>query len=94
MSDRGIPASYHTCTDSAATSTFINANNERWVKFHLPDATGYYQNLTDAEAEPSSPRIGGHQRDLYEHIERVISPLDFVQIMPEADAEKLPYHPF
>ena len=37
-----------------------------------------------------------HQRDLFEHIEKGDFPRWklFVQVMPETDAEKLPYHPF
>jgi catalase len=98
MSDRGIPASYrHMHGFGSHTFSFINADNERfWVKFHHRVQQGI-TNLTDAEA---AAVIGGDressQRDLYEAIERG----DFprwklcVQIMPEADAATVPYHPF
>ncbi len=98
MSDRGIPASYrHMHGFGSHTFSFISPENERfWVKFHWVCQQGI-KNLTDAEATAA---IGQdretHQRDLFDAIERG----DFpkwklcVQIMPEADAEKVPYHPF
>ena len=98
MSDRGIPASYHHMHGFGShTFSFINANNERfWVKFHFRTQQGI-KNLTDAEAEAIIAKDReSHQRDLYEHIEKGDFPrwTLFIQIMPEADAEKLPYHPF
>lgn len=98
MSDRGIPASYrHMHGFGSHTFSFINAAGERfWVKFHHVVQQGI-ENLTDEEA---ATLIGADressQRDLFEAIERG----DFpkwklcVQIMPEADAAKVPYHPF
>lgn len=98
MSDRGIPASYrHMHGFGSHTFSFINADNERfWVKFHFRTQQGI-KNLTDAEAEAIIAKDReSHQRDLYEHIEKGDFPrwTLFVQVMPEADAEKLPYHPF
>lgn len=98
MSDRGIPASYrHMHGFGSHTYSFINANNERyWVKFHFRTQQGI-KNLTDAEAEAL---IGAdresHQKDLFEAIERGDFPkwTMYVQIMPETDADKVPYHPF
>ena len=98
MSDRGLPASYrHMHGFGSHTFSFINAANERhWVKFHFRTEQGI-KNLTDAEA---AALVGqdreSHQRDLYEAIERGDFPKWklFVQIMPELDAEKVPYHPF
>ncbi|MEW9573182.1 catalase [Rhodanobacter sp. Si-c] len=98
MSERGIPASYrHMHGFGSHTFSFINAKNERyWVKFHHVCQQGI-RNLTDAEAEKLIGKDReSHQRDLYEAIERG----DFpkwklcVQIMPEQDAAKVPYHPF
>ncbi|MFK2930917.1 catalase [Dyella agri] len=98
MSERGIPASYrHMHGFGSHTFSFINAKNERfWVKFHHVCQQGI-KNLTDAEAEKLIGKDReSHQRDLYEAIERG----DFpkwklcVQIMPEKDAAKVPYHPF
>jgi len=98
MSDRGIPRTWrHMHGFGSHTYSFINANMERfWVKFHFITQQGI-QNLTDAEAEEITGQDREyHQRDLYEAIERG----DFprwklcVQIMPEAEASKVPYNPF
>ena len=98
MSDRGIPASFrHMHGFGSNTFSFINADNERyWVKFHFKTQQGI-KNLTDQEA---ADLVGkdreSSQRDLYEAIERGDFPrwTMYVQIMPEADAAKVPYHPF
>jgi catalase len=98
MSDRGIPAGYrHMHGFGSHTFSFINASNERfWVKFHHVCQQGI-KNFTDAEAAAliANDRESS-QRDLYDAIERK----DFpkwklcVQVMPEADAAKVPYNPF
>lgn len=98
MSDRGIPASYrHMHGFGSHTFSFINAKNERyWVKFHFETQQGI-KNLTDQEAgELVGQDRESSQRDLYEAIEEGNFPRwkMFVQIMPEADAAKVPYHPF
>lgn len=98
MSDRGIPASYrHMHGFGSHTFSFINAKNERyWVKFHFKTEQGI-KNLTDQEAaELVGKDRESSQRDLYEAIERGDFPrwTMYVQIMPEADAAKVPYHPF
>ena len=98
MSDRGIPASYrHMHGFGSHTYSLINAENKRfWVKFHFKTQQGI-KNLTDAEAEALIGRDrDSHQRDLYEHIEKGDFPrwTLYFQVMPEEDAEKLPYHPF
>lgn len=98
MSDRGIPASYrHMHGFGSHTFGFINAANERhWVKFHFKSQQGI-KNLTDEEAEAIIGKDREtHQRDLFESIEKGDFPrwTLFVQIMPEADASKVPYHPF
>ncbi|WP_037056081.1 catalase [Pseudonocardia asaccharolytica] len=98
MSDRGIPASYRNMHGFGShTFSFINAEGERfWVKFHHRTQQGI-KNLTDAEA---TELIGNdresHQKDLYEAIERGEFPKWklYVQVMPEADAATVPYHPF
>ncbi len=98
MSDRGIPASYRTMHGFGShTYSFISPENKRyWVKFHWR-CQQPITNLTDAEAEAVIGKDReSHQRDLFDAIERG----DFpkwklcVQIMPEEDAEKVPYHPF
>jgi len=98
MSDRGIPATYrHMHGFGSHTFSFINAAGQRyWTKFHYRSLQGI-QNLSDAQAEALIGKDReSHQRDLFESIERG----DFpkwklaVQVMPEADASKLPYNPF
>jgi catalase len=98
MSDRGIPASYrHMHCFGSHTFSFIGANNERhWVKFHFKTQQGI-KNLTNEEASQiiASDRESS-QRDLFNAIENRDYPrwTMYVQIMPELDAAKLPYHPF
>lgn len=98
MSDRGIPASYrHMHGFGSHTFSFINANKERfWVKFHFRTQQGI-KNLTDEEAATIMGQDrDSHQRDLYNAIESGNFPkwTMYIQIMPETDAEKVPYHPF
>ena len=98
MSDRGIPASFrHMHGFGSHTFSFINADNERyWVKFHFKTQQGI-KNLTDQEAaELVGMDRESSQRDLYEAFEGGDFPrwTMSVQIMPEADAAKVPYHPF
>ncbi|HRF44357.1 MAG TPA: catalase [Candidatus Competibacteraceae bacterium] len=98
MSDRGIPATYrHMHGFGSHTFSFINAKKERyWVKFHFKSQQGI-RNLTDGEAEAIIGKDReSHQRDLYERIEKGDFPKWTlkVQIMPEADAAKVSYHPF
>ena len=98
MSDRGIPASYrHMHGFGSHTYSFVNASNERfWVKFHFRTQQGI-RNLSDAEAAAAmGDDRESHQRDLFDAIERGDFPrwTLHVQVMPEADAENVPYHPF
>ena len=98
MSDRGIPRGYrHMHGFGSHTFSFINEAKERhWVKFHFRTQQGI-ENLTDEEA---AQIIGqdreSSQRDLYEAIEAGDFPrwTLYVQVMPEADAATVPYHPF
>ena len=98
MSDRGIPASYrHMHGFGSHTFSLINAVNERfWVKFHFRTQQGI-KNLSDAEATEIIGRDReSHQRDLLEAIDRGDFPkwTMYIQVMPEADASKVPYNPF
>lgn len=98
MSDRGIPDGYrHMHGFGSHTFSFYNRDGERhWVKFHLRTQQGI-KNLTDDEAaEVVAGDRESSQRDLFEAIERGDFPkwTVFVQVMPELDAEKVPYHPF
>lgn len=98
MSDRGIPASYrHMHGFGSHTFSFINANKQRfWVKFHFRTQQGI-KNLTDEEAANIMGQDrDSHQRDLYNAIEKGDFPkwTMYIQIMEEAEAEKVPFHPF
>ena len=98
MSDRGIPASYRNMNGYGShTYSMINAQHERfWVKFHFKTQQGI-KNLTDEQAEQIIGKCReSHQRDLYEHIEKGEFPrwTLFIQVMPEVEAEKVPFHPF
>lgn len=98
MSDRGIPASYrHMHGFGSHTFSMVNAAGERfWVKYHLVCQQGI-RNLTDAEAEAIvATDRESHQRDLYDAIERKDHPRWklCIQVMPEADAAKMPFNPF
>ena len=98
MSDRGIPAGYrHMHGFGSHTFSFINAQNERfWVKFHMRTQQGI-QNLTDAEAADLIAKDReSSQTDLFDAIERGDYPKwkMYVQVMPELEAETVPYHPF
>jgi len=98
FSDRGLPKSYrHINGYGSHTYSFINADNERfWVKFHFKTVQGI-ECLSDEEA---AQIVGNdresHQRDLFEAIENGEYPKwrMKVQVMPEKDAEKVPYNPF
>ncbi len=96
FSDRGQPKSYrHINGYGSHTYSFINAENERfWVKFHFKTRQGIenYSETADVIGQDRE----SHQRDLYDNIEQGNFPRwDMkVQIMPEAEAEKLAYNPF
>ena len=98
ISDRGNTASYRNKHGfSSHTYSLWNQAGERfWVKMHFRTQQGI-KNLTDAEAgELVAQDRESHQRDLYEAIERGEYPkwTMFIQVMPEADAEKYALHPF
>jgi catalase len=98
MSDRGIPDGYrHMHGFGSHTFSFISADNKRyWVKFHFHTQQGI-KNLSNEEAEKIIAKDReSSQRDLFEAIERGDHPkwTMFVQVMPEEDANKVPYHPF
>ncbi|WP_322106689.1 catalase [Paraburkholderia sp. J41] len=98
MSDRGIPRNYRQQHGFGShTFSFVNANNERfYVKFHFKSAQGV-ENYTDAEAaQVVAQDRESAQRDLFNEIEKGNFPKWHfrVQVMPEADAAKVPYNPF
>ena len=98
FSDRGLPQSYRTMHGFGSHAfSFINSKNERfWVKFHLKSQQGIH-NLMDVEARKIiAEDRESSQRDLFGSIEKGDFPrwTFYVQIMPEADASKVPYNPF
>ena len=98
MSDRGIPDGYrHMHGFGSHTFSFISPDNKRyWVKFHFHTQQGI-KNLSNEEAAQIIAKDReSSQRDLFEAIERGDHPkwTMFVQVMPEEDADKVPYHPF
>ncbi|MDR1350068.1 MAG: catalase [Zoogloeaceae bacterium] len=98
FTDRGLPRSYrHMHGFGSHAFSFINAQNERfWVKFHLKTQQGI-ECLTNAEAaQIIAQDRESSQRDLFDAIERKDFPRwkFYIQVMPEQEAARLPYHPF
>jgi catalase len=98
MSDRGLPvAPMYMNGYGSHTYSLINASGERhWVKFHFKTLQGHKHHTNrEAEAIVATDRES-YQRELFGGIERGEFPKWrlFVQVMPEADAEKTPYNPF
>ncbi|AMV44303.1 catalase [Paraburkholderia caribensis] len=98
MSDRGIPKSYRQMHGFGShTFSFINSKNERfYVKFHFKSAQPI-ENYTDAEAARLVAQDReSSQRDLYGAIDEGNFPRWHfrIQVMPEAEAEKVPFNPF
>ena len=98
MSDRGAPRSaQHMNGYGSHTFSLLNAEGRRfWVKFHFKTLQGHGVG-SDARAERKGGRSpSSNQEDLC----GVIARGDFpkwrlcIQLMPEADAEKVPYNPF
>lgn len=98
MSDRGIPvAPMYMNGYGSHTFSFWNEDGERfWVKFHFKTQQGHkhYTNAESAEVIGRSRET--YQEELFGAIERGEHPkwTMYVQVMPEADAEKTPYNPF
>ena len=98
MSDRGLPvAPMYMNGYGSHTYSLVNAGGERhWVKFHFKTLQGH-RHYTNREAEGIvATDRESYQRELFGGIERGEFPkwMLFVQVMPEADAEKTPYNPF
>ena len=95
--DRGIPASYrHMNGYGSHTFQWVNAGGDRfWVKYHWRCDQGV-RFLTGAEAvDLAGLNPESHQNDLVDAIETGNFPSWTlkVQIMPEADAARLPDQP-
>ncbi len=98
MSDRGLPKTpMHMDGFGSHTYSFVNAAGERfWVKFHFKTMQGH-AHYTNAEAATVVGRTReGYQEALFGAIEDGDFPKwrVFVQVMPEAEADKTPYNPF
>lgn len=98
MSDRGIPKTpMHMNGYGSHTFSFWNRDGDRfWVKFHFKTQQGH-AHFTNEEAE----HVIGKSRESYQEalfgaIERGEFPkwTFYVQIMPEAEADEVPYNPF
>ncbi|MFM9843791.1 MAG: catalase [Dongiaceae bacterium] len=98
FSDRGLPvAPMYMNGYGSHTFSFWNKAGERfWVKFHFKTAQGH-KHYTNAEATEIVGRSREtYQEELFGAIEKKQFPRwnMFVQVMPEADAEKTSYNPF
>ncbi|MFO7879905.1 MAG: catalase [Bacteroidales bacterium] len=97
-SDRGIPATpMHMNGYGSHTYSFWNEKGERfWVKFHFKTQQGH-KTLTNEEAAKA---IGESRETYQEAINEAIESGDFpkwtfyIQVLPEKDAEKMPFNPF
>ena len=98
MSDRGLPRSpMHMNGYGSHTYSLWNREGERfWVKFHFKTVQGheFYTNAQAAEVVGKTRE--GYQEALYGAIEDGQYPKwrFCVQIMPEKDAENMPFNPF
>lgn len=98
MSDRGLPTDVrHINGYGSHTFSFWNDQGERfWVKFHFKTQQGHkYWTNEEAEKVVGKTREST-QEDLFGAIAQGHYPkwTLYVQVMPEADADKTPYNPF
>ncbi|MBV7256622.1 catalase [Pacificimonas sp. WHA3] len=98
MSDRGIPVNpSHMNGYGSHTFSFWNADGERfWVKLHFKTQQGHAHH-TNAEAERLIGKTReNYQEDLYNMVNEGRFPkwTLFLQVMPEREAETVPYNPF
>ncbi|MEX0609694.1 MAG: catalase [Balneolaceae bacterium] len=98
MSDRGLPvAPMYMNGYGSHTFSFWNDNGERfWVKFHFKTQQGHKHYTNEESKKVIGESRETYQEELFGTIERGDFPkwTMFVQIMPEAEAEKTPYNPF
>ena len=98
FSDRGLPQGYRFMNGYGShTYSLWNAQGERfWVKFHFKTRQGH-RHWTNSEANEVIGRDReSSQADLYNAIERGEHPqwTVFIQIMEEAEAERVSFNPF
>src|ERR1700744_3571680 len=98
MSDRGLPATLrHMHGFGSHTYSFWNEQGERvWVKFHFKTQQGHKYWTNAQAAEVVGRTRESTQEDLFRALEQKEFPrwTMYVQIMPEADAQKTSYNPF
>ena len=98
FSDRGLPTTpMHMNGYGSHTFSLWNRQGERfWVKFHFKTRQGH-RHYTDAEgAEIIGRSRESYQEELYGALERGEYPrwTLMIQVMPEAEADDVPYNPF
>lgn len=98
MSDRGIPQTpMHMNGYGSHAFSFWNTKGERfWVKFHFKTQQGHKHYTNEESATIIGQTREKYQEELFGAIEEGNFPkwTLYVQIMPEAEAEKTPYNPF
>jgi catalase len=98
MSDRGLPASprFMNGYGSHTYSLWNDAGERFWVKFHFKTRQGHRYLTNDEAAQVVGRSRETYQEDLFGSIERGDYPrwTLLIQVMPEADAEKMPFNPF
>ena len=98
FSDRGLPQGpqYMNGYGSHTFSFWNDAGERYWVKFHFKTQQGH-KHYTNEESENLIGQTReSYQEELYGAIDRGDFPRwsMFVQVMPEADADKTSYNPF
>lgn len=98
MSDRGIPQTpMHMNGYGSHTYSFWNEAGERsWIKFHFKTMQGHKHFTNQEAAQVIGASRETYQEALFGTIERGVFPKWklFIQVMPEADADKTAYNPF
>ena len=98
MSDRGLPISpMHMNGYGSHTYSLWNRSGERfWVKFHFKTQQGHEFYTNSEAAEVVGRTREGYQEALFGAIERKEYPKwrFCIQVMPESDAENMPFNPF
>ena len=98
MSDRGIPMTpMHMNGYGSHTFSLWNKDGERfWVKFHFKTQQGIKNYTNDEAADIIGQTREKYQEELFKAIDEGNYPKWTlkIQVMPEAEAENLPFNPF
>ncbi|QQA44829.1 catalase [Pelagovum pacificum] len=98
MSDRGIPTNpMHMNGYGSHTYSFWNNDGERfWVKFHFKTQQGHKHYTNDEAEKLIGSTRESYQEDLFNAIDEGKFPkwTMFIQVMPEADADRPDFNPF